>query len=87
MSEHENEEVEKPRSSRRRRGDSGENEVAQRMEKELEQGYVGTVPDPTPNENYTASGVNEGLPTPETDDDLANEARNAVFRPTRRSQE
>ena len=83
----ENEEQEEQPRQRRRSDDSGENEVAQRMEKELEQGYVGTVPDPTPNENYTASGVNEGLPTPETDDDLANEARNAVFRPTRRSQE
>lgn len=31
-----------------------------------EQGYIGTVPDPTPNLHYTMPGVLAGLPTPET---------------------
>lgn len=42
-----------------------------------EQGYFGTVTDPTPNENYTVAGVVKGAPTPETDEKLAAEARQA----------
>jgi hypothetical protein len=40
-----------------------------------EQGYFGTVPDPTPNENYTVKGVTSGAPTPETDADLRKQVR------------
>lgn len=45
---------------------SGEKEVARKMEEEQEQGYVGQVPDPTPNEAYTFAGAAAGEPTPES---------------------
>lgn len=44
-----------------------------------ERGFMGTVPDPTPNENYTVEGVGKGLPTPETDPDLYDQARDAAI--------
>ncbi len=50
-------------------------EVQANKDAEDAKGYVGTVPDPTPNENYTVAGVVKGLPTPETDPGLADEAR------------
>jgi hypothetical protein len=40
-------------------------------------GYVGDVRDPTPNENYTVSGVIAGLPTPESDLEYAAELKAA----------
>lgn len=43
------------------------------VDEETEQGYRGSTPDPTPNENYTVAGVVAGAPTPETDPDLASE--------------
>ena len=46
-------------------------------DKETEQGFRGIEVDPTPNENYTVAGVTSGKPTPETDDDAAEEARKA----------
>ena len=49
--------------------DLGQEEVAERIAQEQAQGYVGTVTDPTPNENYTLAGVTSGAPTPETDAD------------------
>jgi hypothetical protein len=42
------------------------------------QGFVGQKIDPTPNENYTASGVAAGKPTPETDDKAAAAAAEAL---------
>jgi hypothetical protein len=48
--------------------------VQERIKDSMEKGYLGTTPDPTPNENYTASGVAQGLPTPETDAVLRAEA-------------
>ncbi len=36
-------------------------------------GYIGEVPDPTPNENYTVAGVLAGKPTPETERPSADE--------------
>lgn len=45
-----------------------------------EKGFIGEVPDPTPNEHYTVAGVTSGKPTPETDDDQAFEARKRVLR-------
>lgn len=38
------------------------------FEEAQEAGFLGTLIDPTPNENYTVQGVGAGLPTPETDD-------------------
>jgi hypothetical protein len=38
-------------------------------EEALEKGYFGDNPDPTPNDNYTLTGVTSGAPTPETDRD------------------
>lgn len=55
--------------------DLGEKEVQQRVDKEQEQGFVGVEVDPTPNQNYTVSGVTKGLPTPETDESAAAKAR------------
>ncbi len=36
------------------------------LEEAAEKGYIGTVPDQTPNENYTVEGVIHDAPTPET---------------------
>ena len=54
--------------------EEGNSEVQEKIDDETEKGYRGTVPDPTPNENYTVAGVTSGKPTPETDPDLAAEA-------------
>lgn len=54
---------------------SGEEIVVDKVEKDIEQGYHGTVPDPTPNENYSVAGVTAGKPTPETDEELRQKAR------------
>ncbi len=59
------------------KGDAGAEEVQQRVDKENEQGFVGTEVDPTPNEAYTVEGVISDQPTPETDADAAAEARKA----------
>jgi hypothetical protein len=54
--------------------------VAEALSEEQERGYRGTVPDPTPNHAYTVAGVTGGEPTPETDDDLRAQAREASGR-------
>ena len=54
--------------------------INEKLEQEQAQGYRGTVPDPTPNENYTVSGVTSGKPTPETD----REAHDALQSETRK---
>ena len=51
--------------------DLGQAEVQERMDEINEKGYLGSVPDPTPNENYTVAGVTSGAATPETDPELA----------------
>lgn len=53
-------------------------ELQERVDEIQEQGYMGDVPDPTPNENYTVEGVTSGKPTPETDPDLWQEAHDAA---------
>lgn len=58
--------------------EAGNAEVQAKVDDETEKGFRGTVPDPTPNENYTVEGVTAGKPTPETDADLAAEARASV---------
>lgn len=45
--------------------DLGADEVQQKFDEANEKGYFGTVPDETPNENYTLQGVTSGKPTPE----------------------
>lgn len=47
--------------------DLGADEVQAKVDEAEAKGYLGEVPDPTPNENYTVSGVTSGAPTPETD--------------------
>lgn len=47
-------------------GDAGQAEVQAKFDEAAEKGYFGTVPDETPNENYTNRGVGAGKPTPET---------------------
>jgi hypothetical protein len=37
--------------------DAGQAELQKRADKVAEQGYAGTVPDQTPNEDYTVQGV------------------------------
>ncbi len=46
--------------------DAGQAEVQAKFDEAAEQGFFGTVPDETPNENYTVQGVGAGKPTPET---------------------
>ena len=53
-------------------------QVQEKVDEETEKGYRGSVPDPTPNENYTLAGQNAGKPTPETDEDAREEARKAI---------
>ena len=48
------------------------------MAAEQAKGFVGDETDPTPNENYTVAGQGAGLPVPETDEDLAAEAKAAT---------
>lgn len=55
--------------------DLGRSEVQDTFDKWNAQGYRGVKVDPTPNEAYTVAGVTSGQPTPETDADLAAEAR------------
>lgn len=45
--------------------DAGQAEVQKRFDEAAEKGYFGEVPDETPNENYTLSGVTSDKPTPE----------------------
>jgi hypothetical protein len=47
--------------------DVGQDEVQAKFDEANEKGYWGSVPDETPNENYTVAGVGAGLPTPETE--------------------
>ena len=47
--------------------DAGQAEVQKKFDEANEKGYFGTVPDETPNENYTLQGVTSGKPTPETE--------------------
>ncbi len=51
-----------------------ETRVQRQVDEEIEKGYFGYSPDPTPRENYTIAGVTSGKPTPETDEKLADEA-------------
>jgi hypothetical protein len=52
-----------------------ETSAQEAIDVETEQGFRGVEVDPTPNENYTLAGQNAGKPTPETDEDAAEEAR------------
>lgn len=47
--------------------DLGLAEVQAAVDQAQQQGYFGTVPDETPNRNYTVAGVTEGAPTPESE--------------------
>jgi hypothetical protein len=58
--------------------DLGASEVDSAIAEENEKGFRGNEVDPTPNENYTLSGVTSGAPTPETDDGLRAKAREAA---------
>lgn len=59
-------------------GDAGQAEVQETFDEAERKGHFGTAPDPTPNENYTVSGVTSGAPTPETDEQAAADARAAA---------
>ena len=64
-------------ADKKKTDDSGEAEVQANVDEANEQGFLGTRVDPTPLENYTLEGVTSGKPTPETDADLAAEARDS----------
>lgn len=51
-----------------------EDRAQETVDEETERGYNGTEVDPTPNENYTLTGVTSGKPTPETDEKAASKA-------------
>lgn len=55
--------------AKKKQSDAGAAEVTANVEKVEEQGYIGSTPDKTPNENYTVAGVTSGKPTPETSSD------------------
>lgn len=61
-------------------GELGGKEVQAKVDVETEQGFVGFVPDPTPNENYTIAGVTSGAPTPENNPQAAAEAGSGKYR-------
>lgn len=48
-----------------KKNDLGQAEVQAKVDEANAQGFFGTVPDETPNEHYTLSGVTSGKPTPE----------------------
>lgn len=66
-------------------GDAGIGEVQERFDEAAEKGFFGNRVDPTPNENYSLEGGIEDVrtgktgPTPETDRELAQAARNAAL--------
>jgi hypothetical protein len=49
-------------------------QVQEKVDEENAQGFRGTNPDPTPNHHYTFEGAAKGLPTPETDPEMAAKA-------------
>jgi hypothetical protein len=49
-------------------------QVQEKVDEENARGYRGFNPDPTPNHHYTFEGAAKGLPTPETDPELAAKA-------------
>ena len=53
-----------------RDSDAGQAEVQEKFDKIEEKGYIGVVPDPTPNEHYSLE-TDPDAPTPETDPELA----------------
>lgn len=59
------------------KADTSTAEVQKQVDEDEARGFRGVEVDPTPNENYTVAGVTSGAPTPETDDDAADEARKA----------
>jgi len=50
----------------KKQDDLGAAEVQKKVDREVDQGFSGEVPDETANENYTVGGVIKGKPTPET---------------------
>lgn len=62
--------------------DIGQKEAQKTVDKEEDAGVRGTVPDPTPNENYTVKGVVAHKPTPETDPKAAADAHAGLVRGT-----
>ncbi len=57
------------------KADQSTAEVQKQVDEDEARGFRGVEVDPTPNEAYTVTGVTSGQPTPETDDDAAEQAR------------
>jgi hypothetical protein len=62
----------------KKKDDLGSDDVQEIVDRAEDVGYMGTVPDPTPNESYTVAGVVKGKPTPETDAKAAADAHSAL---------
>lgn len=61
------------------KNDTSKAQVQEQVDKETEQGFIGTEVDPTPNSAYTVAGVTSGEPTPETDPDQARKVGSRRF--------
>ena len=48
----------------------GGDQVQEKVDEAEDKGYMGEVPDQTPNEHYTVDGVTSGKPTPENPEGL-----------------
>lgn len=55
-----------PSGSASKTGDHGQAFAQKVMNEDTDKGYHGSVPDETPNENYTVAGQLADKPTPET---------------------
>lgn len=56
---------------RNRNNDGGEAEAQRRTDEAEDKGYLGTVPDETPNEAYSVAGVTSGTEAAEADREAA----------------
>jgi hypothetical protein len=50
---------------KKKNDDLGAGEVQDKVDEAEDKGFMGEVPDQTPNENYTVGGVTANKPTPE----------------------
>lgn len=57
---------EQPPAKQEQLAEDSNQQVQQRIDQEVEQGFRGTAVDQTPSENYTVAGVLAGKPVPET---------------------
>lgn len=61
-----------------KQADAANKRVQEQVDSQSSTGLIGVEADPTPNENYTVSGVTQEKPTPETDAEAAAKAKEAT---------